>query len=141
MLGSVAGVARAMITTLPLSGNGGDPGPSFAVFARFAAESRKPTIFGDGLQTRDFIHVSDVVRGLVLAAGSEAVGRGEAINLGTGAATTVLDLASMLGCPPPNHQPARTGEVRHSMANGSFARERLGFESRVGLQEGLATLD
>ena len=112
-----------------------------AIFARLAAESRNPTIFGDGLQTRDFIHVSDVVRGLILAASSEAVGRGEAINFGTGAAITVLDLASMLGCPPPNHQPARTGEVRHSMANGSFARERLGFESRVGLQEGLATLD
>ncbi len=112
-----------------------------AIFAHLAAESRKPTIFGDGLQTRDFIHVSDVVRGLALAGESEAVGRGEAVNFGTGVATTVLDLASMLGCPPPNHQPARAGEVRHSMASGSFARECLGFESRVGLREGLVTLD
>lgn len=112
-----------------------------AIFARFATEARQPTIFGDGRQTRDFIHVSDVVRGLVLAAGSEGVGRGEPINFGTGVATSVLDLAVMLGCSSPIHESARTGEVRHSTADGSFAREHLGFESSMELPAGLRTLD
>ena len=112
-----------------------------AIFARMAADSTSPTVFGDGLQTRDFIHVSDVVRGLRLAVESTDVGGGEAINFGTGIDTTILELASLLGCPGPRFAPARDGEVRHSAANPARGRELLEFEARVGLQSGLATLD
>ncbi len=111
-----------------------------AIFARMAAASKSPTIFGDGLQTRDFIHVADVVRGLLLASGASAVGAGEPINFGTGVGTTVLELASLLGCRAPVFEAAREGEVRHSAADPGLARERLGFESRIALQSGLADL-
>ena len=111
-----------------------------AIFARLAAESRSPTIFGDGLQTRDFIHVSDVVRGLILAAEKAEVGSGEAINFGTGVGTTVLELASELGCPAPVFASFREGEVRHSAANPELARKLLGFEAGLDLRSGLSSL-
>ena len=111
-----------------------------AIFARLAADSTSPTIFGDGLQTRDFIHVSDVVRGLILAAEEAGVGSGEAINFGTGVGTTVLKLASELGCPTPVFASAREGEVRHSTANPELARKLLGFEAGMDLRSGLTSL-
>ena len=112
-----------------------------AIFRRFATEGVPPTIFGDGLQTRDFIHVGDVVRGLMLAADASSVGRGEPINFGTGVATSVRDLAALLECLPPGFEPARTGEVRHSSASTEQARERLGFRAETELASGLALLD
>ncbi len=112
-----------------------------AIFRRFAAEGVPPTIFGDGLQTRDFIHVGDVVRGLMLAAGASSVGRGEPINFGTGVATSVRDLASLIECLPPGFEPARTGEVRHSSASTVQAWERLGFRAEIELASGLTLLD
>ena len=111
-----------------------------AIFARMAMDSTSPTIFGDGLQTRDFIHVSDVVRGLILAGGEASVGRGEAINFGTGIGTTVLELASLLGCPAPTFEAAREGEVRHSAADPGLARELLDFDAGMELRQGLASL-
>ena len=111
-----------------------------AIFADRAARGASPTIFGDGGQTRDFISVRDIVRGLRLAMESSRVGRGEAINLGTGVGTSVRDLADLLGCPAPVTAPAREGEIRHSRADVSRARERLDFEPRVRLREGLAEL-
>ena len=111
-----------------------------AIFADRAARGASPTIFGDGGQTRDFISVRDIVRGLRLAMESDRVGRGEAINLGTGVGTSVRDLAALLGCPEPITAPAREGEIRHSRADVARARERLDFEPRVTLRDGLAEL-
>lgn len=108
-----------------------------AIFADLARRSVRPKIFGDGLQTRDFIHVTDIVKGLRLCMSSGAIGKGEAINLGTGRATTVLDLARLLGCEPPTFQPARSGEIRHSMADISRARDTLDFDPTMVLEEGL----
>lgn len=112
-----------------------------AIFSRLASESRAPTIFGDGLQTRDFVHVLDVVRGLMLASSESGLGSGEAINFGTGRGTTVLELASMLGCPSPRFEPAREGEVRHSTADTGRAMDLFGFEPEIDLRSGLSTLD
>ena len=68
------------------------------------------------------------------------MGRGEAVNLGTGTGTSVRDLADLLGCPTPIAAAAREGEIRHSRADVSLARTRLGFEPRVALRDGLAEL-
>lgn len=112
-----------------------------AIFARLAADGVVPTIFGDGEQTRDFIHVSDIVRGLRLAGDSDRVGAGEPINFGTGRGTSVATLARLLGCPETRHEAAREGEIRHSWASTSEASRLLGFESAIDLERGLATLD
>ena len=108
-----------------------------AIFAELARRNVQPTIFGDGMQTRDFIHVSDIVRGLRCCMDSQTVGRGEAINLGTGKATTLLELSRLLGCSDPVFQSAREGEIRHSMADITQARKILRFEPAKTLPEGL----
>ncbi len=110
-----------------------------AIFCGKVLEDGTPTVFGDGLQTRDYVYVSDVVEANLLAAGSRASGP---FNIGTGVATSVLDLVSALGDLTdrpfePEMAPERPGEVRHIVLDTSRAREELGWEAKVGIDEGL----
>ena len=95
------------------------------------------TVVGDGLQTRDYTHVSDVVRANVIAAESDLVGNGEVINIGCGENYSVLDLVEMvggeLGRPGYIFIPPRIGEVRHTIADISKAEELLGWSPKVEL--------
>ena len=96
-------------------------------------------MFGDGLQTRDYVHVHDIVSANLLAAESDA---GGAFNIGRGEEISVIDLVEALAPHAPNgfapdFQPERPGEVRHSALDASRAREVLGWESAVGLEQGL----
>lgn len=115
-----------------------------AAFARSLLAGEPPVIFGDGGQSRDFTYVGNAVLGTLLAGSSEREFRGEVVNIGTGRATTVLDLAEsmarLLGVPhiQPVHQPARAGDVRESLADISRARHLLGYEPVTELEEGLA---
>ncbi len=111
-----------------------------AIFAAMAARGEAPVVFGDGRQTRDFIHVEDVVRGLMLAASTPDVGVGEAVNFGTGRGTDLLELARVLGTRPPRFDVAREGEVRHSVADPGLAAALLGFETEIDLPTGLSSL-
>ncbi len=113
------------------------------VFMNAAKEGRPLTIYGDGLQTRDFVFVADVVDAIRKAAFLPQ--RFGVFNIGSGRATSVLDLAekikSIAGSSSPIvHAPARTGEVRQSRADVSKAASELGFKASVGLDEGLAAL-
>jgi UDP-glucose 4-epimerase len=111
-----------------------------AIFCGKLAEGGRPVAFGDGLQTRDYVYVGDIVAANLAAAGSDWVG---ACNIGTGIETTVLELAAALagldGSRPLEleHAPERPGEVRRSAVDPSLAREVLGWEARVALPEGL----
>ena len=126
-----------------------DPsGPYAAVISKFVdaiAAGRAPVVFGDGLQTRDFVHVSDVVRANLAALELDASLCGEPVNVGTGRATSLLELVATL-CAVRGvsleaaHQPARPGDIRHSVANVARAAELLGFEAGVPLPDGLAQL-
>ena len=115
-----------------------------AIFCGRLVAGERPIVFGDGLQTRDYVHVGDVVAANLAVAESDAYG---AINIGTGVETSVLDLVEALaplatGPFEPEHQPERPGEVRHIALDCTRAREKLGWEARIGLSEGLAqTLD
>ncbi|MFM8933817.1 MAG: NAD-dependent epimerase/dehydratase family protein, partial [Gemmataceae bacterium] len=89
-----------------------------ALFAKALIEGRQPTILGDGLQTRDFVHVRDVVAAL-LAAGDSPSMVGQVAQVGTGKPTTLLELvqtlAQVLGKEVrPVFGPARAGDIRHS---------------------------
>lgn len=101
----------------------------------------QPVIFGDGHQARDFTFVSDVVQGNLLAA--EAVGAaGQVINVANNRQTSLLELIATLNDilemdVQPDHQPERVGDVRHSLADIQRAQTLLGYQSRVGLREGL----
>ena len=110
-----------------------------AIFCGRLLEGERPTIFGDGLQTRDYIHVDDVVAANLLAAESSA---GGSFNIGTGVETTVVQLVEALaphaeGSFEAEHAPERLGEVRHIALDSTRARAELDWESRVGLSEGL----
>ncbi len=116
-----------------------------AIFASRLLNGRPPIIFEDGEQSRDFIHVSDIVRGILLALESERA-EGHAINLGTGRPTTVIEMARALSAgleieidPVSNHQ-YRAGDIRHCYADPTRARELLGFEALTSLEDGLRDL-
>jgi UDP-glucose 4-epimerase len=111
------------------------------LFIDAMSQGKPPTIFGDGLQSRDFVYVADVVQGLTRAAEVKAVA-GNVYNIGTGKCITILDLVealkALLGTSmKPIYAPPRAGDVRHSRADISRARAELGFEPQISFQEGL----
>jgi len=126
-----------------------DPKSEYAAaIPRFATRllaGQRPIVFGDGLQTRDFVHVADVVRANLLAAASERA-PGEVINVASGRSSSLVDLIAVLrqvmGPAAAHlaieHQAPRAGDLRESSADISKARSLLGYEPLVRLEEGLA---
>jgi UDP-glucose 4-epimerase len=125
-----------------------DPLGEAGVIAIFCGRLRggeRPTVFGDGKQTRDYIYVGDVVAAALAAAESDATGP---INIGTGVETDVLELARLLGELggiddfKPDLAPPRTGEVQRISIDPARAERELGWEARTCLEDGLRlTLD
>jgi UDP-glucose 4-epimerase len=110
-----------------------------AIFCGRLIAGERPIVFGDGLQTRDYVHVDDVITANLAAVDSDSPGP---YNVGTGVETTVLELVDALAphasAPfEPDHQPARPGEVRRIALDCTRAREELGWEAMVGLEDGL----
>jgi UDP-glucose 4-epimerase len=110
-----------------------------AIFCGRLLAGERPTVFGDGLQTRDYIYVGDVVDAQLAAADSDAAG---AYNIGTGVEATVLQLVD--GLAPhaqasfePEHAPERPGEIFRIYLNPGRAREAFGWEPKVSLDDGL----
>lgn len=106
---------------------------------------RTPTVFGDGLQTRDFVFVKDIVQANLLAMRSPKAGHGEAFNVGTGNRISLLDLINVLGelsgrKITPDFKPARSGDIRHSVSDITAARRELGYEPAFTLKQGLSEL-
>lgn len=115
-----------------------------AIFARRLLEGKPPVIYGDGNQTRDFIHVSDVAKANLLALTTER-GVGESFNIGTGQATSIKQLHGILvNTTGKNVKPVfrkqRPGDIRHSCANIDRARADLNFRPKVSLRDGLRLL-
>lgn len=113
-----------------------------AIFVGLLTQGRTPTLFGDGLQTRDFVYVTDVVQALRKAGTTPGVS-GRVYNVGTGKKTTLLDLLStlneLLGTQiEPIFKEPRVGDIRHSRANISRIRTDLGYEPEVEFRDGLA---
>jgi UDP-glucose 4-epimerase len=101
-------------------------------------EGKPLPVTGDGSQTRDFIHVFDIVRAIVLAGTAEGVGTGEVMNIGSGKETTLRELATLFGGETETI-PARV-ENQRSVAAVSRVKELLGWEPRVSLPEGIRGL-
>ena len=103
-------------------------------------------VFGDGEQTRDFVYVRDVAEANLLALKCGEAAIGEVFNVGTGVATSINQLANALLEAMGKtylkiiHSEAREGDIRHSVADISKAREKLGYSSKVSLKEGLREL-
>ncbi|WP_135829017.1 NAD-dependent epimerase/dehydratase family protein [Halorussus halobius] len=113
------------------------------VFFRQAASGGPLTVEGDGEQTRDFVHVSDVVQANLLAATTDRVG--EPFNVGTGRSVTVNELAETVldvtdSDAEITHVDPRPGDIRHSEADVSKAERALGYDPSVSLEAGLTDL-
>ena len=118
-----------------------------AIFCGRILNDRPLTVFGDGLQTRDYVYVGDVARAVWLAATKPLPEKGRldarAFNIGTGKGTTVLEIATRLqqaarSNVPIEFAPKRPGEQQESFVEVSKARETLGWVPEVSLSEGLA---
>src|SRR5438034_1308540 len=107
--------------------------------------ARPPVVYEDGEQRRDFVHVSDIARAFRLALEQDGAD-GQAVNIGSGRSTNVLEIAHMLArllekdIEPELPGTSRAGDIRHCFAHVSRARELLGFEAQVALEDGLAEL-
>ena len=121
--------------------------PYTGVITKFLASAREGnplTIYGDGSQSRDFVHVHDVAAANFAAATQDAsTVANRAFNIGTGRSVSVGELANIVtkkfpGCGPPIHDRLRAGEILHSKADITRAREALGFDPRGGLEDFMA---
>lgn len=116
-----------------------------AIFSSRLLNRRPPIVFEDGRQSRDFIHVSDIVQANLLALEKDDV-EFEVFNVGTGRPLTVLDVAMTLArglgveVAPEIVGQFRAGDIRHCYADISKIRSRLGFEPRVRFEDGMADL-
>ncbi|QDT08051.1 UDP-glucose 4-epimerase [Rubripirellula lacrimiformis] len=116
-----------------------------AVIPRFVSmilSGKQPTIYGNGLQSRDFVYVTDVAKANLLAA-TVPDAAGGTFNVARGERTTLLELLTTLSqllgeTIEPIHEPPRAGDVRDSLADVSQARNRLHFEPDVSMSQGLA---
>ena len=103
----------------------------------------RPEVHGDGLQTRDFTYITDVVAANLRAGSAPAAAcSGKAYNIAGGAAYSLLDMLAILGdalgvTPDPVHTASRPGDVKHTRASIEAARTDLGHEPAVGFTEGL----
>jgi UDP-glucose 4-epimerase len=112
-----------------------------AIFTAALTAGRTPTVHGDGLQSRDFVYVSDVADALIRAAETPGVS-GRVYNVGTGKSVNLLELLaelnSILGTSiAAAHGPPRAGDVRHSRAKIERIRADLGYSPRISFGEGL----
>jgi len=116
-----------------------------AIFRSQLSNGKRPKIYGNGEQTRDFIHVSDVVKANLQALEQERAAGG-AFNIGTGESTSINGLFAIMAelldkrHIQPIYAPDRPGDIEHSYANITKARDILGFESKTELRQGLQQL-
>ncbi|MGC4005138.1 MAG: NAD-dependent epimerase/dehydratase family protein [Pirellulales bacterium] len=122
-----------------------DPNGEYsAVIPRFITAmlaDQRPTVYGDGGQSRDFTFVENIVKANLLAADAPRA-NGRSINIAAGNKISLLELLSelnqLLGTSiSPIHEPARIGDVRESMADITVARDLLGYEPTIGFADGL----
>lgn len=121
----------------------GDYGGVISIFARQAAEEGPITVDGGGSQTRDFLHVDEAVRAFRLAGSSDITGT--AFNIGSGEETSILELAELFRSAAETdleivHEGARPGDIQRSVADISRAKEGLGFEPKIGIEEGIRSV-
>jgi dTDP-L-rhamnose 4-epimerase len=116
-----------------------------AIFASRLLNGKPPLVFEDGLQRRDFVAVGDVTRACRLALENDRA-NGQAINIGTGRGVSVLEVAERLARVLSVDVEAavtgkfRVGDIRHCFADVTLARELLGFEAEIDVEQGIAEL-
>ena len=147
MFTSLYGLETVTIRYFNVFGPRQDPSSPYSgvisLFISALCEGRRPTIYGDGGQTRDFTYVSNVVDGVLRAAQAPATASGEVINVATGGRISLNQLfhtiRDLVGADvEPVYEETRAGDVRDSQADISKATRLLGYEPTASVAEGLA---
>lgn len=120
-----------------------------AIFGELLLEGKRPVVFGDGTQTRDFVYIDDLISAVIAASMADLEGP---MNIGTGQETSLLDLLAALteaglaidpGLSPeafePELSPARPGEVKRICVSVDLAEKSVGWTPETGLTDGLIT--
>jgi UDP-glucose 4-epimerase len=120
----------------------GEAGGVVSILCDAVARGATPRVFGDGTQTRDYLHVADAVRALLAADVHQG---GGLWNIGTGTETSVLDLLDLVATQAdqdvrPGHRPARAGELQRSVLDCSLAEAELGWTATTPLEKGIASV-
>jgi UDP-glucose 4-epimerase len=110
----------------------GQYAPVMSIFSRQKSEGKPLTIIGQGYQTRDFVHVLDIVRANILASQTNLETYGEAFNVGTGEGTAIETIANLIS-EYQVHIPERPGEVMHSRASIAKIKEQLGWSPSISV--------
>jgi len=128
-----------------------DPQSEYAAvipkFITYMRNGKKPPVYGDGTQSRDFTHVKNVVHANILAAECPSALNGEAINIANGKPISInaliQTLNELLGTQlQPTYYPERAGDIKHSYADNALARQLINYQEVMSFQEGLrATIE
>lgn len=118
------------------------PDMAFHRFFRWALKGEPLHVYGDGEQSRNFTHVNDIVEANWLAA--EGGVPGEVLNIGGGARVTLRDVIALVeeitgGSVSAKHEASQKGDVRHTAADITKAKQQLGYDPKIGLEQGLRT--
>ena len=113
-----------------------------SIFIEKMSQGQRPTIFGDGRQTRDFTYVANAVAANLAAMRHPQPLGGQVFNVGIGQRIQLLDLVNSLNAIfatdlEPNFQPSRAGDVRDSLASLDRIRQVLGYQPTISFEEGL----
>jgi UDP-glucose 4-epimerase len=139
------GTRHAVLRLANVYGPRQDPtgeGGVVGIFCSRVLAGKPPTIYGDGMQTRDFVYVGDVISAFLAAADTGAPGTW---NIGTGIETSVLDLAAVIGKiadsdVEPEFAPPRLGELQRSVLAVDLAKRDLGWTAATSLPDGVAAV-
>jgi UDP-glucose 4-epimerase len=145
VFGRVYGLENVSLRYFNVFGPRQDPdSPYSGVLSQFVTallDGTPPVVFGDGEQSRDFTYVENVVDANLRACEAPQIS-GMVFNIGTGNRFTLNQTLQMLGKIagkpiPAKYDPPREGDIRHSQADIKLARKRLGYQPRIGFEEGL----
>ncbi len=140
------GVDTAILRYFNVFGPQQDPQSAYAavipIFVTKLLKGERPVIFGDGEQTRDFVYIDDVVEANLKAAAAPASACAKPMNVAGGQRVSVnrlfYKIRELIGSDlEPDYQPERPGDVKHSTASVDRARDEIGFEAAISVEEGL----
>jgi len=136
-------ILRAFNVYGPYQETHGNYAPVVGKFIATLLDGKAPVISGDGKQSRDFVHVADLVEAIKSACIAPKA-EGELFNIATGSRITINGLVNMLNGIlgkeiQPKYEEARPGDIRHSLADTTKAQEMLGYRSRSSIVDGLAS--
>ena len=142
MFSDIYNLPTVVLRFFNVYGKRADPNSEYSLviakFLKLKKEGKPLVIYGDGEQTRDFVHVSDVVNALILAMTKPV--ENEVINICSGESSSINNIADIIS-DKKEYLPPRKGDVLHTLGNSSKAKRLLGWESEITIEDGIKELE